>query len=521
MSLSRRRAVGSIRSLMDKVLGDTFSGASWSTWRTLLMAIDSGDDSLSDADRALIQKLTGRTVLPVSLRELWIICGRRSGKSIVAGLIAVWATTCRTYTLTAGEVGTFVVIASDRRQARVLKRYISGLLRSTPLLEDFIAEETADEIRLTNGLVIEIHTASFRSLRGYTVIGAVCDEICFWDSEETSANPDKEILIALRAAMATVPEALLLCISSPWARRGEAWRQYERHFGRDDSDRVLFVNAPTLLLNPTVDPEVIAAAYADDPIAASAEYGGEWRRDVEAWLPADVLDAVRVPGRVELAPQAGVSYVGFVDPSGGTGADSMTLAIAHRERDVAVLDCVREQRPPFSPESCAEEFAKVFHRYGVRVVSADRYAGDWPAEQFRKFGIDVRPSEKSRSELYLAVLPAIASRQVELLDVPRLIAQLNSLERRKGRQGRELVDAPPRKHEDVANAAAGALVLAGAPPRTAVALVPTDKTTVRQGLGAREMLRAAARARAEARAREIAEGFTPAERERCTFVPGM
>lgn len=35
------------------------------------------------------------------------------------------------------------------------------------------------------------------------------------------------------------------------------------------------------------------------------------------------------------------------------------------------------------------------------------------------------------------------------------------MERRKGRQGKDTVDAPPRHHEDVANSACGALVLAG------------------------------------------------------------
>ena len=54
----------------------------------------------------------------------------------------------------------------------------------------------------------------------------------------------------------------------------------------------------------------------------------------------------------------------------------------------------------------------------------------------------------------------ITSGQVELLDLPRLLKQLGSLERRKGRHDRDIVDAPPRHHEDLANSACGALVLA-------------------------------------------------------------
>jgi len=66
-----------------------------------------------------------------------------------------------------------------------------------------------------------------------------------------------------------------------------------------------------------------------------------------------------VPGRHELPRLSSVYHVGFVDPSGGS-ADSMTLAVAHRDPDgTAVLDCVREVRPPFSPDGVVQDFAAV------------------------------------------------------------------------------------------------------------------------------------------------------------------
>ena len=126
--------------------------------------------ALTDDERTVVETLTQRQTLPTSpVRELWLLLGRRSGKSIIAALIAVWATCCRSYALAPGEVGVFMVIAADRKQARVIKRYICGLLRAHPSLEALIDHETADAIWLTNGLCIEIHTCSASaSLRGYT-----------------------------------------------------------------------------------------------------------------------------------------------------------------------------------------------------------------------------------------------------------------------------------------------------------------------------------------------------------------
>jgi hypothetical protein len=93
-------------------------------------------------------------------------------------------------------------------------------------------------------------------------------------------------------------------------------------------------------------------------------------------------------------------------------------------------------------------------------VVGDRFGGDWPREQFRRFGIHYEIADRSRSDYYVAFLPLINSRAVDLLDHDRLITQLALLERRAGRSGKDGIDHPTNAHDDVANAAAGACVLA-------------------------------------------------------------
>ena len=62
----------------------------------------------------------------------------------------------------------------------------------------------------------------------------------------------------------------------------------------------------------------------------------------------------------------------------------MTLAIAHKEGETEILDVIRERKPPFSPEAVVEEFASLMKTYRCSKVFGDRYAGEWPREQFRK-----------------------------------------------------------------------------------------------------------------------------------------
>ena len=438
------------------LLGAAFPDAeSWAAWRVFLAAVFGLP--MSDQQAAIYAKHTGRVTPPTAqAREAWAICGRRGGKSRTAATEAVYLGCFRDYRgiLAPGERGTLPIIAADRKQARNVFGYVTGLLDGSPMLARMVANRTAESIELTNGVTIEVHTASFRSIRGYTVVAAVLDEVAFWRSDD-SANPDREIVNALRPAMATVPHALLLGISSPYARRGVLWDMHRRYYGQDGD--VLVWQAPTRSMNPLVPESVIAEAYAQDESAAAAEYGAEFRRDIESFVAREVVEACVVPGRHELPRLSSVYHVGFVDPSGGS-ADSMTLAVAHRDPDgTAVLDCVREVRPPFSPDGVVQDFAAVLRSYEISRVMGDRYAGEWPRERFGAHGITYEPCEKAKSELYALLLPALNSRKVALLDHARLVAQLCALERRTAWGGRDSIDHGPGGHDDVANAVAGAV----------------------------------------------------------------
>ena len=40
----------------------------------------------------------------------------------------------------------------------------------------------------------------------------------------------------IRPGMATIPDAVLLCASSPHAQRGALWDAYRQYYGHDDPD---------------------------------------------------------------------------------------------------------------------------------------------------------------------------------------------------------------------------------------------------------------------------------------------
>jgi hypothetical protein len=91
-------------------------------------------------------------------------------------------------------------------------------------------------------------------------------------------------------------------------------------------------------------------------------------------------------------------------------------------------------------------------------VTGDRYSEEWVRERFRAHGVRYEVSRWTKSEIYGEVSPLLTSRRARLLDQPRLVAQLLSLERRTGGSGKDSISHPRGGHDDLSNAAAGALV---------------------------------------------------------------
>ena len=327
--------------------GDVLAGASWANWRVLLIAI--AGEQLDDTEVEAFKGLSGRAGAPAdAAREFWVVVGRRGGKSRAAAVLAAWLAACKDYRniLAPGERGQLQVLSATRDQASNLFNFITGIFEASRALRGLVERKTADTLCLKCHIDIVVRPASFRSTRGSTCVGVLCDEISFWRSEDSS-NPDTEILRALRPSLMT-SGGPLVAISSPYSRHGELWKAYRKHFGQGDF-RVLVVQAASVVMNPGLDKDFIDAQYEDDPIAAAAEYGANFRSDVAEFVSMDVLDACTADDVFELPPMSGASYVAFVDPN-DDNCDSMTLAIAHREDDgVAVLDCVREVMAPFSP----------------------------------------------------------------------------------------------------------------------------------------------------------------------------
>jgi hypothetical protein len=445
-----------MRSLL--LLGNYFRGPSWDTWEAVLKAAHG--IKLSEVELAAFTAVAGRAPPTRPVRELDIVAGRGAGKDSIISLDATHAAISfdpRRAKLRPGENVYVMAIAVDRDQAGILFGFIRGYFEEVPALKKLVRDVSADSISLSNSVIIEVRTNSYRGVRGRSILRAVLDEVAHFRSEN-SANPDFELHGALRPGLARVPGSTMVLISSAHKRSGLLYQRFKDYYGRDDDD-VLVVRGGTRAFNPTFDQGEIDKALASDPALYGAEYLSEWRDDLSAFIDRALIEAATDTGVVVRPPQPDVRYASFIDASGGRG-DSYAAAVAHAEGSTVVLDCLVEIKAPFDPDTATRDIAAVLKSYGLTRTTADHYAAGWVVGAFARCGVKLENSDRDRSKIYLDALPLFTAGRVKLIDNQRMAAQFYNLERRTFPSGQDKVNHPPGGHDDCCNAAAGALVLA-------------------------------------------------------------
>jgi hypothetical protein len=344
------------RTLRDKrSLGAALGDArSWSVWFAVLRAAF-GLKLTPEQQRLFAQVAGGRAPPTKRVRELWAMVGRKGGKSKMAAAIAVYLALFVRHKLSRGEKGMVLVLAMSKEQAKVVFDYALAFLSESDALRREIVSATTNEIRLKNGITIATHANSFRSVRGRTLCAAILDEVAFWRDDST-ATPDTETYSAILPSLLTT-HGMLIGISSAYRRTGLLYQKHRDYFGQD-SDDTLVVQGSTQTFNQTVDDVALAAMRAADPIAAPSEWDSTFRVDLASFLGDDLIEAAVEHGRpLELPPRPGIHYKAFVDAAGGTGNDSYTIAIGHKEGEHYIIDVVRGTSGKYDPHGVTKQYA--------------------------------------------------------------------------------------------------------------------------------------------------------------------
>ncbi len=435
--------------------------------------------AMDEEEVEIYRACTGRAAYAPghAVNEVTIIAGARSGKdSRIAAPIALYEGIFGDYVIAKGEVGVIPLVAQDGPGAEIAFGYIRDYAAAASRLNAFVDDERMRELLITNArgqrVAIRCFACSAKSIRGWSIPAAVMDEVAFF-RVEGGANADAKVQTAIRRGGINFPKGQrLVKISTPYLKGGVLWDDLARYWGSDANPDVLVWKASTALMNPSIAEERIEKERRKDRAAARVEYDAEFAEDVTTFLPQTLLEAAVVDGRRELAPVAGRRYQAAADPSGGTGGgDAFTLAIVHAEerdgRPVMVQDVMKAWRAPRGEKLelalVVGEIAALLARFGLYRLIGDRYAGEWPAQEFRKKSVLYEPAEHDKSAAYIELEPWFSTGAIEMLDHPELVHEAGLLEKRLKPGGKKpTIDHPKGAHDDHPNALALAVAkLAG------------------------------------------------------------
>lgn len=442
----------------DDLLGTILPGDTWRPWRIILIA--AMGEPLTVWERRTFARFTGRKREPGKIvDELVAVAGRRAGKSRASSALAVYLSALCDYSevRAIGERQKCLFLAKNQEQAKICFGYCVGAFDAVPLLRELVINQTQDTIELANGIDLEVKAASAAGVRGFSCVAVLADEAAHWVTDSTSANADTEILNAVRPSLATTGGPLLI-LSSPYARKGEVFDLYEKHFGPKGDDGILVVHGASRTFNQLLPQAVIDRALARNPIAARAEWLAEFRWELEGYVNLDVLRAATGTFQ-ELPPSLGNRYTAGLDLASGSGDDSLAVSICHPDKagDKVIVDFCRAWDPPFSPVAVLGDVADICRRYGVETLIGDRYAYNFAREILRDHDLGFRVSDKTTSQCFSELAPMLNAGEVLLPQHNGLLSQIAALERKPSSRGREFIGHPPGGHDDLAAAVAVAV----------------------------------------------------------------
>ena len=163
-----------------------------------------------------------------------------------------------------------------------------------------------------------------------------------------------------------------------------------------------------------------------------------------------------IDGRSELPRVSDATYAAAIDPA--FKHSDFALAIEHlTSTGLIVLDYVHtwsgSKQVPLGFEFVCSEVTEILRRYGINTVLGDQFAAPAIQQEFLKLGITYREAtfgRNTRAQLFNNLKHLIQQRRIELLDSPKLLRQLRSLEERRGSDGNVDVRADGRLKDDLA-----------------------------------------------------------------------
>jgi hypothetical protein len=400
--------------------------------------------ALSPGEMEIYRRGTGREKYDVrEHKEVTIIAGRQGGKTSKLEAPIACFEAFRDHGLPSGQEAYVMLLAPQIAQARLALRSIRNYLRGSQVLSKRVVRITKDEIKLDNGVIIGCYTSTYDGVRGRTIVAAICDEMAFWPHEETAADPESEVIAALLPGMITVKNAKLVKISTPYAKQGLLWTEFQQ---RAELDFPVW-QLSSQEMNPKISSSKLEREERRSEEKYHREYLAVFTDSIYGWITPEILDPCIARGRRELPPVRDAIYAAALDPA--SRHNDFAFAILHRSPDgMIIVDRVARwtgtKGAPLAFESVLGQIKSILDDYGINSAVGDQFCSDVISQYLLELGVSYEISvfgAQTRAKLFTNLKHLLVQGKIQLLDDPELLRQLRNLHEERTDRGQ--IDVRP------------------------------------------------------------------------------
>lgn len=446
-------------------------------------------------------KYNPKKLKDVKINKINLICGRRSGKTLLSAVISIYCAISNNWKpfLKKTPFATVLIMSHSREFSDEVLEIIRTLIEASPILSALINKDKKNSASTMNLKVpwvvndsqiqysrvqIKVAAASSKTTRGVAACAILCDEIAFWNLDENMKETDAKIMKAVRPAMKQFREfGMLIKLSSPGIKQGVLYGEYKKDRAGELPPTYAVFKAPSWVMTPedVVPSDEFKEEFDLDSDSFDQEYRGNFADSLSFFITPEYIDMAVIKNVSFMAPEGDATkYVAAIDAAykGDRFTFSVSAYVAAprtgKESDPTPLGNGRlkqymskswegTKQKPVSSFEVAEFIRNVCKQFNIDEVAADQYAFQPLKEIFGTYGVNLKeyvftPSFKKK--IYFNLKKLVHSQQIDLLDNEIQTRELKELIVEQGQSGNIKIGHPAGGTDDFADSLAVSAYLA-------------------------------------------------------------
>jgi hypothetical protein len=420
-----------------------------------------------------------------TLNKIDLICGRRSGKTTVSAMLAIYCAIITNWGqyLHKTPFATVLILSHSKEFSDEVLEIIRALIQKSPVLRRLVnvkKKNTASTLNLsipfiTDGKItysrvqIKVGAANSKTTRGIACCACLADEIAYWNVDENMKETDEKIMRAVRPSMKQFGErALLIKLSSPGIKQGVLYGEYQKWLKKELPGSYVVFKAPSWVWNTILPKKEFIEEWKLDQDGFNTEYRANFVDSLSFFINPEFIDLAVVKGVAFQPPEpkkSQVVYRAAIDAA--FKKDHFTFSVMghfeNRVKQYVMKGWEGTKKNPVQAKECAEYIRTICKEYGIDEVAADQYSYEPLREIFQQYGVAL--VEKTftltfKKQIYYNLKRLIHSSQMDLLDHERMAKELKELVVENTGSGQIRIGHPPGGSDDYSDSAAIAAFLA-------------------------------------------------------------